>query len=397
MNEEQKYVTPIEELDKIIEQIDMGIEPMMTDQMSLEVKLRYKELQNELFDEDDSNDVDVQRHREMMKEHIAKKKREATKQDVLIISLSDEQKRKLRADMETSIVRSNPNIQYNIPDEKLYSSEELRIVRQKLSRIKNCYYNQIDYINAVSIVREAIDYSLRSDYPWMSREEAVKAFNSGEIKFSYCNMPKLFINYQTQITDPEILKGIVTGDVILKDKNDTAEFKSKKNEKCNPINAEYNITGDTEYNEMLSLHKQGYDTPMSVVIKSKSTVYNRYALPSSNRFAIGNNKDNINDKSILFDWSKPGAGKDYYNFIHNKKYQVSEIIHDINDDNDGLLNNIVSTNAIQFLGSMTNDPNKYTNSYNDNNFISTSLHVNQEAAQVEHDILNAIRANNPTK
>jgi hypothetical protein len=46
---------------------------------------------------------------------------------------------------------------------------------------------------------------------------------------------------------------------------------------------------------------------------------------------------------------------------------------------------------------MTNDPNKYTNSYNDNNFISTSLHVNQEAAQVEHDILNAIRANNPTK
>ena len=60
MNEEQKYVTPIEELDKIIEQIDMGIEPMMTDQMSLEVKLRYKELQNELFDEDDSNDVDVQ-------------------------------------------------------------------------------------------------------------------------------------------------------------------------------------------------------------------------------------------------------------------------------------------------------------------------------------------------
>ena len=80
MNEEQKYVTPIEELDKIIEQIDMGIEPMMTDQMSLEVKLRYKELQNELFDEDDSNDVDVQRHREMMKEHIAKKKREATKQ-----------------------------------------------------------------------------------------------------------------------------------------------------------------------------------------------------------------------------------------------------------------------------------------------------------------------------
>ena len=143
MNEEQKYVTPIEELDKIIEQIDMGIEPMMTDQMSLEVKLRYKELQNELFDEDDSNDVDVQRHREMMKEHIAKKKREATKQDVLIISLSDEQKRKLRADMETSIVRSNPNIQYNIPDEKLYSSEELRIVRQKLSRIKNCYYNQI--------------------------------------------------------------------------------------------------------------------------------------------------------------------------------------------------------------------------------------------------------------
>ena len=51
--EEKKYeyIYTVEESDKIIEQMDQGIIPMMNDQMQLEVKMRYKELQSELFDE----------------------------------------------------------------------------------------------------------------------------------------------------------------------------------------------------------------------------------------------------------------------------------------------------------------------------------------------------------
>ena len=106
-----KYVYPVEELDKIIDQMSKGITPMMSDQMQLEVKLRYKELQNELFDGDDEDidTEDIKRHNEMMKQHLEEQRRKATKNDVVIIKLSEEQQKQIREDMEVSIVRPKPN------------------------------------------------------------------------------------------------------------------------------------------------------------------------------------------------------------------------------------------------------------------------------------------------
>ena len=103
-----KYVYPVEELDKIIDQMSKGITPMMSDQMQLEVKLRYKELQNELFDGDDEDidTEDIKRHNEMMKQHLEEQRRKATKNDVVIIKLSEEQQKQIREDMEVSIVHS---------------------------------------------------------------------------------------------------------------------------------------------------------------------------------------------------------------------------------------------------------------------------------------------------
>ena len=138
--EEQKYIYPVDELDKIIREMDMGIMPMIPDDMMTEVKLRIKEIKSELFDEDDEEDQDVIEHRRIVQEHLEKKRREATKHDILIIKLNDQQKEDLKKDMETSIVRPDPNSLYNMSDDELYSSEEYKVIRQKLSRIRNCYY-----------------------------------------------------------------------------------------------------------------------------------------------------------------------------------------------------------------------------------------------------------------
>ena len=389
-----KYVYPVEELDKIIDQMSKGITPMMSDQMQLEVKLRYKELQNELFDGDDEDidTEDIKRHNEMMKQHLEEQRRKATKNDVVIIKLSEEQQKQIREDMEVSIVRPNPNSMYNLSDDELYSSEERKVIQQKLSRIKNCYYNQIDYVNAIKIVKEAIEYSLANDYPWLSKEEAIKQFNEGKIKFTYCNIPKLYINYQTQITDKDVLKGIVTGEIELVDRDEKPQ-KKKVNKDSEEVAYDYNIIGTTDYENMLKMHVKGYDTPISTIIKAKSTIYNRYSLPTNNRFSLnGNNK---NDEPMLFDWTQEDAGRKYFNLKHGKQYTVNDMIRDVNQDNDKALNNVLNINASEFMRSLKTVNNQQTGYSPD--IISTSLQPNPEAVQIEQNILNAIRMNNPNK
>lgn len=389
-----KYVYPVEELDKIIDQMSKGITPMMSDQMQLEVKLRYKELQNELFDGDDEDidTEDIKRHNEMMKQHLEEQRRKATKNDVVIIKLSEEQQKQIREDMEVSIVRPNPNSMYNLSDDELYSSEERKVIQQKLSRIKNCYYNQIDYVNAIKILKEAIEYSLANDYPWLSKEEAIKQFNEGKIKFTYCNIPKLYINYQTQITDKDVLKGIVTGEIELVDRDEKPQ-KKKVNKDSEEVAYDYNIIGSTDYENMLKMHVKGYDTPISTIIKAKSTIYNRYSLPTNNRFSLnGNNK---NDEPMLFDWTQEDAGRKYFNLKHGKQYTVNDMIRDVNQDNDKALNNVLNINASEFMRSLKTVNNQQTGYSPD--IISTSLQPNPEAVQIEQNILNAIRMNNPNK
>ena len=188
--EEKKYeyIYPVEELDKIIEQMDQGIIPMMNDQMQLEVKMRYKELQSELFDDEDEDDIDAEtrkKHREMVNKRIEENKRKASRDDVYIMKISDEMKAKIREEMSESIVRPNPNDAYNKRDEDLYNDNERRVIYQRLAGLRNCYYNQQDYVNAINILKDAIEYSLSHDYPWLTKEEAIQEFNAGRIKFKY--------------------------------------------------------------------------------------------------------------------------------------------------------------------------------------------------------------------
>lgn len=391
-----EYMYPTTELDSIIEQIDRGITPMMNDQLQLEIKLRYKELQSELFEEDDDDDdPDIIQHREMMKKHIEKKKREARSNDIIYIKLTEEQQKTLREEMEVSIVRDNPNDIYNKSDEELYSSEDKKIIEQKLARLKNCYYNQIDYVNAINIIKEAINYSLNNDYPWMSYEEARAAFNKGEIKFSFCNLPKLYLNYQTQITDKDILKGVVTGEITLKDKrDDDNKIKKKHTGESEPVFVDYNIISKDDFNKCAELHSKGYDTPVSTIIKSKSTIYNRFSLPSGNKFNFDGKDNNNKDEPFIFDWGREGAGRDYFNMKYNKKVNVGEFMRDVNKDNDEMLNNVINSNMSDFLNSMKYNNNSQNNNRNKYNLYSTTIDVDPKTVQIEKGILSAIRASN---
>lgn len=400
MGEESKYMYSVEELDSIIDKMNRGITPMMNDQMALEVKLRYKELQNELFDsdEEDIDDVDVKAHQEMMKKHIEQKKREATKKDVILIKLTEDQKNEIKENMEISIVRKNPNSQYNLSDEELYSSGEKKEIYRKLAKLKNCYYNQIEYTNAIKIITEAIEFSLTHDYPWLTKSEAYKQFNEGKIKFSYCNLPKLYVNYSTQITDPEILKGVISGEVTLKSR-ETNKPKKSKSKEHNAVSFDYNVITETEYKNMLIDHQRGYDTPVSAILKSKSSIFNRLSIPGNNTFIIGDKNSNNEKEPVLFDWSREGAGEEYYKMINHISSNSNDIIEFVNTKNDKMLNQVVKINAREFLQSMKNiqvTDNGYSYKQKED-ILSNSLKVNEKAAMIEQGILQAIRMNNPTK
>lgn len=387
MADKFEYSYPVEELDKMLEKMSKGIEPMgLSDDFKNELKIRYMELNEASLDDDEYDDYQTKKE-DVLKKQIEKKRREATKNDVIIIKLTDEQKQTLTEEMSASIVRENPNLMYHMSDDQIFDSDEKRILYHKLSRLKNCYYTQADYVAAIRVIYEAIEYSLEHDYPWLTREEAIKAFNNGEIKFSYCNIPKLYINWNTQITDPSILKGIMTGEVVLKTKEESEPVR-KRHVDYKPIHYDYTITGSNQYNDMLQLQQRGYDTPIAPALKAKNGAFNRFALPGNNRFYVDASKTNTNIPQE-FDWMHEGAGKEYYNLVNNVKYGIYDIVRDVNVANNNQLNQVLSTNAANFLRALKTSGTEAPQP------IIQPLSVNEKSVELERSILDAMRRNNP--
>lgn len=390
---EINYVYPVEELDKMIEQINQGITPIMTDQMITEIQLRVKELQDEITEDDMEDDPDYVVHQKMMAK-IEAKKHASNKKDIVLLKISDEQKAKIREEMETSIVRDNPNIPYHISDDELYSSEERKAWETKLSRIKSCYYNQPDYVAAITTIREAIMYSLENDYPWLSKEEALKQFNEGKIRYSFNGLPKLYLNYTTQVTDPELLKGIITGEVKLVDKNERI---AKKRIKSNPIHYDYNVIQGDAYQYYVAMHKAGYDTPISTILNRKNTMYDRFALPASNRFAAFNttSKPTVG-VSMEFDWTQPYAGEKYFNLVNNKKTTASDIARAVNEMNGGMLKTVIGETLTTFQQSLRY-ANRHQQEVQSMYEVPKAIEKKPETVALESAIIDAIRTSNPNK
>lgn len=410
-NEEKyKYKYPVEELDKLLDQIQHGIQPMISDDVQLELDMRYREMFERTTGEklgDDNDNIKRIQHQQMMKEAIEKERKKASTKDVIFMTISEEQKKTIREQMSVSIVRPDPSNTYNLTDDQLFRDSESKEIMERLKGIKNCYYNQKDFINAMSIIRDAIDFSLgktgHGDYPWMSYKEAVKEFNAGKISFSWCAIPKLIVNRISPIGDPEILKGVLNGDVVLLNRSeDNDEIRRKNKQKMDnykPINVEYAVTGEAEYNQMVAAHKAGYDTPWSTGIKYKTTSYDPSAMPLSSFF--GNNITKKDNKPLLFDWEQDGAGRDYFNMLYGKKTSSNDITTLLNEQNHGLINPIVTTNMQQFLTSMRQiNDNSGGYNYNIPNFLQPTTNpnmYNQDAVMLEQQLLSSISLNNPLK
>ena len=411
-NNKYVYKYPIDELDRLLDQIHKGIQPLVSDDMMLELQLRERQVAEKIFGEDEGVDVDdpeiLHKHRDEIQKALENERRKASTTDVMLMTITPDQKAKIREQMSVSIVRPNPNDPYNTTDEDLYRNKETKEIMDKLKSLKHCYYNQTDFVNAIKIIGQAIEFSLGktgfSDYPWMSYQEAMKEFNSGKIVFGWCDIPKLIINRITPVTDPEILKGVVDGDVMIlnrtDDEDEIRKFNRKRNAQYKPINVDYEITGNDQYQQMVAAHKAGYDTPWSTAIKYKSTSYDPSAMPYASIFGRTLNSNTEKNRPLLFDWSKEGAGEEYFNLLHGKKTNSNDITAILNDANGGIVNTVITSNMNNFLKSMSTTYGDNSGGYNYNlpNFMQkpeNPIKFNEDAAAVERSLLASITMNNP--
>lgn len=386
MDDEIQYSCPVEQLDEMIQQIDAGMSLLLTDAMKEEIELRRAEVNGELSDEYDTEDMS-----EAELEHLRRKKREAEKHrshshDVIVLDLTEEEERQLQDDMAESYIRKDPNSVYNISDEDLSSSEERRTIMRQLQSIGKCYYNQTDFSNAIKIIQRAIDYSLHHDYPWLTYEDARRSFEAGTIKFDFCQMPTLFMNFNQQITDPKILSGIAQGDIDLIDTSKQEEPKKKKKKKYEVgVTVPYTVISPREHEDYVRLHQMGYNTPISVILKSCSTIYNRYVMPMS--FSFGQRDERKPLPSI--DWTEPGAGKRFFEAECGvTRNPTTELISFLNDVNGKELNHSIGNGLKWFM-------NGFTPHYDTFKSVSTALQPNNQAVQIESRILDMIRMSNP--
>ena len=195
----------------------------------------------------------------------------------------------------------------------------------------------------------------------------------------------------------------MTGDVVIlnrtEDDDEIKKLNKKKMANYKPINVDYDVTGENEYNQMQAAHKAGYDTPWSTGIKYKNTSYDPTALPFSSIFS--SNKIKQNNVPDLFDWEKDGAGNEYYNLMCGKKPSANDIAAVLNKDNNNQINPIITRNMNEFLYSMkhTND-NSGGYNYDMPNFIQAAENPNNfnaDAAAIEKQLLASITMNNPLK
>jgi hypothetical protein len=389
-----EYHYPVEQLDELINDIyERGMTPFMTPDMKAEVELRYQELLHgdEDYDEDDPDaDESVQaymnarrKHEEVMK-NMEQQRRKSHSRNVIILDLTEEEQQELHESMQTSYVRSDPNSMYNMSDEDIAGDAERRRIYKQLQSLGKVYYHQEDYRNALNIIMEAIDYSLRNDYPWMTYEEACQEFKAGRIHYNFAQLPILYIDYNTQISDPKLLAGIVSGEINLVDKD--APPVKKKKVKSKPVKMEYTIIGPEEHARLAQAHQAGYNTDISMILKSCSTIYNRYVIPQS----FFSQQQKQAELGPPIDWSQPGTGEAYFNAIYGKTTNpTNEIVALLNEQNDRKLNHTIGHRLKEFGESWK--PETVTGY----KVLSTSLEQNEQAIEIENRLMNQIRMTNP--
>ena len=378
-DDKYEYTVPTDVLDDYIDKMTRGVMPMVDDITFKEIELRMHELASEVEDLDEDEEAALDALKSDVKDiqaRVKENKRKATRRDVAIFTLTEEQKATLRKQMSSSFVRMKPS-SYNVDEATDKANREYQILRKRASKIRRCYYHADDWINAVKTLLELVKYDKRN-YPWLSEEEYYKAFWSGEIKLDVI-CPILYLDYHTPIKDPVTLVGIFNGEITIEDEPayDVSARPKLKDDTITMVPVTAYTDAESDY--MQELSSKGYDTPINVIFKeSHSSLYERF-MPVSKKKV-----DPTRVQSYLSYIS--GSSK-----IKDKKFEPYEMndiisyIHHINNDN---LNTALNTNATKWLSQMGSTQEIKV----DYGFKTSDQLVNAEAAIREASIIANIKS-----
>ena len=384
------------------ESMNKGRRMPLSPQMKADLETYKKYIAYELTQDEELVDSALSEH-EKIERIIEKRRRMASTEDVLVIQLSEDQKAKLREEMSVSIVRPNPDSIYNKLDSELFDSAEKRDIYLKLSKIDKAYYHAEDYVKAINTIMEAIKYSLEHDYPQFTKEEAYEAFNRGEIKFTYKQIPVLYNGWTTIIDDPKVLAGIVEGRLDVTSNNDDegkARMKRTREARGEAVPSDYDVelVGPNEYSQQYQMHQRGIDTPISPIINASIGAFSRFSLPSSNMFYNNKVKEKEDRAPISFDWMQDDAGEKYYNIVNNVQVTTDDIIETLMTANGGnLSDNGLRSDIDEFIRQLKTpvDPNQNTV----HNLYDTAMVQTQkpEIVALEQHIISQMKMANPNK
>lgn len=395
-----KFTYPLEDLDRIIQQMDQGIKPFgMNERLKVEIELRRKQLKyliSDYIDEDEEEgDISLAELHERMTAEIEKERRKATHEKATFRPLPADVYAQLCEDMQTSVVRMTPGDDYHKPDDVLYADKEQREIMRKLSSIRQAYHDPISWANAMKVVIKGIQYSLQHDYP-LGAEWAIKEFNAGRLKYTFGPIPKLFVGFGTkQITDTNILKGILSGEVkVISRDTEKEKLKSVKRKRGKPINVDYSIISQTEYEQSVALHNRGIDTPIGIMLKSKAGLFDRLSMPFQIAGYKSRQQQQREEQLMQFDWMREGAGREYYEKINDVQVDhVAQFMQDVQTANNGEITQSMMTDARQFLTGMSHPEIQTVNGmpYQDS---YKPFQPSERAQEIEKSIMDQIRRSN---
>lgn len=387
MAEGIKFSIPVDQLDKFVKQIyQEGKSIMLPDNIRKEVDLRYQQwLHKDDDDDDDNSDFKqlLKAHEEAMAQ-IEEQHHRSHSRTIMVLDLTEEEQAKLRDDVSCSYVRQDPNSVYNLSDEDISDDAERREIYRRLATVNKVYYSQEDYMNAINTIRDAIDYSLRHDYPWMSYSEALRAFRAGKIRYTYAPVPVMMVDYRSQVTDPKMLAGIANGSIKLIDQDETIQKKKKK--KSVPVKMDYTVIQPKQHAAYVEMHNAGWNTPISTILRSCSTIYSRYVMPQSLTNGLAQSKP-----PETFDWLQPNAGEAYYKLRHGETTNpISEIVSTLQTANGkGVMNRVIGTSMADFVDAWKPKQQRTFKT------ICTSFEQHDQAVQIEQNLMDLMRASNP--
>lgn len=392
-----EYSYSVEELDELIDKLNKGIIPTVPPDMLDEARLRYKEITSELFDDDDDDNVltaeEVRIQQEKIKKKVEEQRHKAHKEDIKIKQLSEKHLEKLKEEVVTSIVRPYPS-DYNMTDEEKYGSEERAALFEKFSKLKRIYRNPVEFKNAFLVCQEVIKDSLDNDYPGMSRVEVYRMFHEGKIKVTI-PIPRLFSDYVHEIKDPEIKAGIIRGDITLMSKSEIEDeliIDERKNDET--VDMPYSVIDSNEYDVMLSDHRKGIDTPLSMIFNNRGKIYSQLNVPYGNMFSrfTDKNKSKSNEP-FQFDFEQEDAPRKYMELVHNiDPYDPNRIAQVMNEAYDNKLP-LETRNAIVAGSKIYLDPAMYKEKpvFENDTFIHPK---DDDVVELEKAILEAIQSCN---